>query len=176
MQIRIRDAVHRDADEIAAAHIASWRAAYTHIFPSSIFDSPDFDRSRIEMWQRWTHSPTADRRLVVAVGNDRVVGFAHTGLRDDPGRDEDPACGELFGFYAHPDVWGTDAAKLLMNSALSSLGDLGVDRAVVWTFAEASRARAFYEKSGWSSTGSIDTWARHPDHPVEAVELMHPLR
>ena len=176
MQIRIRDAVRRDVDEIAAAHIASWRAAYTHIFPSSIFDSPDFDRSRIEMWQRWTHSPTSDRRLIVAVADDRVVGFAHTGLRDQPGHNLDRGCGELFGFYAHPDVWGTDVAKLMMNSALSSLRYLGVDRAVVWTLADARRARAFYEKSGWSLTGSTDTWTRYPDHPVGAVELTHTLK
>lgn len=175
MQLHIRDAVRRDADEIAATHIASWRAAYTHIFPSSIFDAPDFDRSRIEMWRDWTHSPTADRRLVVAVGDDRVVGFAHTGLRDDSGSDEGRRCGELFGFYAHPDVWGTGVARSMMNAALHSLGHLGVDRAVVWTFGEAGRARAFYEKAGWSLTGATDTWARYPDHPVEAVELMHPL-
>lgn len=176
MQVRIRDAVRDDADSIAAAHIASWRAAYTHIFPPSIFDSPDFDRSRIEMWRRWTHSPTPDRRLIVATKDERVVGFAHTGRRDDPAHDHEPACGELFGFYAHPDVWGTGVAKLMMDSSLSSLRDLGVDHAVVWTLADAHRARAFYEKSGWSVTGSTDTWARYPDHPVEEVELKHSLK
>ena len=32
MQIRIRDGIRSDAEPIAAAHIASGRAAYTHIF------------------------------------------------------------------------------------------------------------------------------------------------
>ena len=176
MQIRIRDAVPDDAGAIAAAHIASWRAAYTHIFPPSIFDAPAFDRSRIEMWRRWTHSPTPDRRLIVATADERVVGFAHIGHSGDPAHEQRPRFGELFGFYAHPDVWGTGVTKLMMDSALSSLRDLGVDHAVVWTLADAHRARAFYEKSGWSLTGSTAMWTRYPDHPVAEVELKHSLK
>lgn len=175
MQIRIRDAVRGDADAISAAHIASWRAAYAHIFPPSVFDAPEFDRSRMEMWRRWTHSPTPDRRLIVATADGRVVGFAHTGHGGQLEGKQEPGCGELFGFYAHPDVWGTDVAKLMMHSALASLRALGIERAVVWTFAEADRARAFYEKSGWSSTGATDTWALYPDNPAVQVELEHPL-
>ncbi len=171
MHVRVRDAVRSDADAIAAAHIASWRAAYTHIFPASIFDSPDFDRSRVELWRRWSHSPTADRRLVVATVDHRVVGFAHTGCRDESDETDRTRCGELLGFYAHPDVWGTDVAPLMMESAISSLRDLDVCRAVVWTLADADRARRFYEKSGWSPTGETDTWARYPDHPVAEVQL-----
>jgi len=175
MQIRILDAIRGDADAIAAAHIASWRAAYTHIFPASVFGSPDFDQSRIEMWRSWSHSSTPDRRLIVATADERVVGFAHTGLCDAPAPHREPECGELFGFYAHPEVWGTNVATLMMDSALSSLRQLGVGRAIVWTLTEAHRARAFYEKSGWSLTGSTNTWSRYPDSPVPEVELMHPL-
>lgn len=127
------------------------------------------------MWRSWSHSPTPDRRLVVAVADERVVGFAHTGISEEVGDDQDPGCGELFGFYAHPDVWGTDVAEMMMDSALSSLRDLGISRAVVWALADAHRARAFYEKSGWSLTGNSDTWAGYPDHPVADVELVHSL-
>lgn len=128
------------------------------------------------MWRRWSHSSTPDRRLVVATADERVVGFAHTGLRDDPAHEQEPTCGELFRFYAHPDVWGTGVATLMMDSAISSLRDLGVDDAVVWTLADAHRARAFYQKCGWSLTGASDTWARYPDHPTAAVELTQSLR
>lgn len=175
VQVRIRDAVAGDADAIAAAHIASWRAAYTHIFPASVFDSPDFDRSRIEMWRNWSRSSTPDRRLIVATADDRVVGFAHTGRRDEPHGVHDPDRGELLGFYAHPDVWGTGVATAMMDAALSSLRDDGVARAIVWTLADAHRARAFYEKSGWTLTGNTGTWARYPDHPVDEVEFAQPL-
>ncbi len=175
MHIRIRDGIRSDADAIAAAHIASWRAAYAHIFPPSIFDSPDFDQSRIQMWRSWTHSPTPDRRLIVATADERVVGFVHTGRSDRPGLHRGSECGELFGFYAHPDVWGTQVATLMMNSALSSLSQLGVDRAIVWTLTDAHRARAFYEKSGWSLTGSTGLCALYPNSAATEVELMHPL-
>ena len=123
-----------------------------------------------------TESGEDYRQLIVATADERVVGFAHTGHSDEPAHEQRPTCGELFGFYAHPDVWGTGVAKLMMDSALSSLRDLGVDHAVVWTLADAHRARAFYEKSGWCLTGSSDTWTRYPDHPAAEVELKHSLK
>lgn len=173
--VGVRDAIRADADDIAATHIASWRVGYTHIFPRSVFDDPDFDRSRVAIWRSWTHSPTADRRLVVGTLDGRIRGLAHTGLVDDSADDADAGCGELFGFYAHPEVWGTAVAPRMMDSALESLASLGVPRAVVWTFARADRARAFYEKSGWSLTDRTDVWDRYPDHPVDAVQLAQAL-
>lgn len=93
-----------------------------HIFPASIFESPDFDRSRIEIWRRWTHSPTADRRLVVATADRSVVWFEHTGFCNEPDGGGATGRGELHGFYAHPDAWGTGAAPLLMASIVPSSG------------------------------------------------------
>ncbi len=169
--MRVRDAVRPDADAIAAAHIAAWRAGYRHIFPASIFDDPDFDRSRIEMWRRWSHSPTPDRRLFVADDGSRVVGFALSGHADEDGVD----AGEVLGFYVHPDAWGSSAATLLMDAALEHLRSLGHDRVVVWTLADAHRARAFYSKAGVAPTGRTDTWRRYPEHPVEDLEYARDL-
>jgi len=83
MAVLVRNAVLEDADAIADAHIASWRSAYRHIFPDSVFAAHDFDSSRREMWRAWTHSQTPDRRLQVVVSDGRVLGFAHTGDSDD---------------------------------------------------------------------------------------------
>lgn len=171
MEIRIREAVRDNADAIAAAHIAAWRAGYTHIFSSVVFDAPDFDRSRIEMWHRWSHSPTADRRLIVATADGRVVGFAHTGHSEELDRDEQPLGAELLGFYAHPDVWGTPVATLMMDAAVARMNTLGHDRAVLWTLAEADRACAFYSRAGWTLAGRTDIWTHYPNSPVAAVEF-----
>lgn len=174
MSILVRDGVPEDADAIADADIASWRAAYRHIFPAAIFDSPDFDNSRGEMWRAWTHSPTPDRRLSVAVLDDRVVGFAHAGDSDDEdsvhSTDQADRFGEVFGFYVHPDAWGSGAAGALMDAAVQHLADLGHRRAVVWTLGDAARARRFYAKTGWTETGRTGTWDRYPESPVSELE------
>lgn len=171
MAILIRDADRSDADAIAQVHIASWRSAYRHIFPPTVFDDPDFDRSRIAMWRSWSHSPTPDRRLVVAVDKGLVVGFAHSGHTDGDG----VVAGEIFGFYTHPDSWGSGAASALMTCSLDHLRLLGHSRAVLWTLGEAHRARAFYEKSGFVPSGRTDLWTRYPDHPVDDVEYVRAL-
>ena len=173
MDIGVRDARPRDADEIAAAHIASWRAAYAHIFPSTIFDDPEFDESRYAMWRAWSRSPTADGRLIVAVAGDRTVGFAHTGHAEPAATGQ--RWGELYAFYTHPDAWGSGAASALMAAALDHLASLGHGRAILWTFSDAHRARRFYEKTGWEPTGEVDIWSHHPEAPTPSVEYEHAL-
>jgi GNAT superfamily N-acetyltransferase len=179
MAVLVRNARREDADAIADAHIASWRAAYRHIFPATVFDADDFDSSRREMWRAWTHSQTPDRRLHVAAIDGRAVGFAHTGHSDDEASlaatNGGDRFGELFGFYVHPDAWGSGAAGLLMDAALKHLIEIGHQRAVVWTLRDTARARHFYTKSGWSETGRTDTWTRYQECPVAEVEYVHQL-
>lgn len=179
MTMVVRHAVREDADAIADAHVASWRAAYRHIFPASILDDADFDRERRELWRGWTHSPTPDCRLQVIVDDDRVVGFAYTGDSDDEAgvaaKEQGDRFGELFGFYLHPDAWGSGAAQLLMDAALEHLAEIGLHRAVLWTFSDAPQARRFYTKSGWVETGETDIFTRYPDHPVPELQYVHEL-
>jgi hypothetical protein len=63
-----------------------------------------------------------------------------------------------------------------MTAALEHLASLGHARAVVWTFADAGRARAFYRKTGWTVTGRTDIWASYPEAPTGQVEYANALR
>jgi GNAT superfamily N-acetyltransferase len=173
MTIDVRTANPGDADAICDVHVASWRAGYAHIFPPSILDAADFESTRRTMWSGWTHSPTPDRRLIVATLDTRVLGFAHTGLTEND--DATNPSSELLGFYTHPDSWGTGVAARMMASALDHLVDLATDRSILWTLHDAHRARAFYEKSGWRLSGRTDIWTRYPDFPVADVEYEYDL-
>ena len=136
----------------------------------ALFDADDFDSSRRNMWRSWTHSLTPNRRMQVAEVGGRLVGFAHTGDSDDQAcvsaTDPLDRFGELFGFYVHPDAWGSGAATALMDAALQHLVDLGHRRAVVWTLSDAAGPAASTSKSGWVETGRVDIWARYPAHRV----------
>ncbi|MGB3735004.1 MAG: hypothetical protein WA964_08620 [Ilumatobacter sp.] len=47
--------------------------------------------------------------------------------------------------------------------------------AVVWTLSDATRARRFYEKTGWIETGRTGVWDRYPAHPVPELEYARTL-
>jgi ribosomal protein S18 acetylase RimI-like enzyme len=81
--------------------------------------------------------------------------------------------GVLQTLYVMPDVWSRGIGSTLHDHALDRLRETNVDEARLWTLTENQRARAFYEKRGWSLTGrtSVNPF---PPHPIE-VEYARPL-
>jgi N-acetylglutamate synthase-like GNAT family acetyltransferase len=148
-EIRVRNAVAADGQEIGEAHAEAWLAAYEHIF------DPEFLRRAAEGRRRgWSHS--MQRRLAVPnillVGelNGHVMGFAHAAPSPDARR------AEVCGFYCHPDAWGTGVAMQLMAECIVDLGE-HADEVFLWTPRDAHRARHFYEKVGFHATGQART-------------------
>lgn len=163
MAVQVRFAQPDDADAIAAAHIEGWRSGYRHVFPTEFLDAPEFASSRLERWRGWTWNEFVDSQLFVVLLRDRVVGFGHVGpervepVCDQSGTDINPpttlARGEIYGFYLHPDAWGSGAASALIARCHEYLRDEGFAEAVLWVLRDNPRARVFYEKSGWWATG-----------------------
>ncbi|MCU1468516.1 MAG: GCN5-related N-acetyltransferase [Actinomycetia bacterium] len=60
---------------------------------------------------------------------------------------------QILGFFAHPDVWGTGLAVLLMRQTCEALAGSGCHEVVLWTPREAGQARRLYEKVGFALTG-----------------------
>ena len=145
--IVVRHAVLADADEIGDAHAEAWRVAYADLFEPDVLDRAVDDRRK-----RWPTVMEADwfayTTLLVAERDGRVQGFAHFGPCV-----EDPDVGEIYGFYLHPDAWGSGAAAELMREALTTFSSTGCRRVRLWTHPGATRARAFYAKSGFRETG-----------------------
>lgn len=94
-------------------------------------------------------SKPADERLIVPEVDGRVVGFAHYGAESEPNPDSGER-GELFGFYLHPDYWGSGLADALMERVVTDLVD-HFSEAVLWVLKDNPRARRFYERNGWVS-------------------------
>lgn len=118
-------------------------------------------------------------RLFVVSVHDRVVGFSHTG-RERLDHSVDAADislrGEVYGFYLHPTAWGSGGAGALMSRCEEFLRDEGYPSAVLWVLRDNSRARAFYEKAGWSFNGQESDFAPH-DSPGSALpEVQYEVR
>lgn len=182
MAVHVRLAQPDDADAIAAAHIEGWRVGYRHVFPTEFLDAPEFASSRLERWRAWTWNEFANSQLFVVSLRDRVVGFGHVGpervqpVCDQSGTDAAPAItharGEVYGFYLHPDAWGSGAASALIARCHEYLRDEGFSDAVLWVLRDNPRARVFYEKSGWTATGEEMLFEAQNIAPVPEVQYL----
>lgn len=154
MTFEIRAATRADADGITDVQVASWRAGYAHVFPRAVLYADDFDSSRRSFWNLWRFAP--GHRVAVATeptdGGERVVGFASYGPERERARGF-TGRGEVWAFYLHPDVWGTGLSSQLMEYTETRLRAEGFACAVLWVLDDNPRARAFYEKFGWSASG-----------------------
>jgi GNAT superfamily N-acetyltransferase len=149
--IEVRPAVRDDADDLAWAHIEGWRVGYRHLLPADYLQSDEFAQVRLDRWRAWTW-PQPRAEMFAGVLDGRVVGFGHAGPEDEPPVDH-PDRGEVYGFYLHPDAWGSGVATALMQACSEFLRTAGFAQAVLWVLRDNPRARGFYEKVGWSPTG-----------------------
>ncbi len=165
--IEVRDAVIDDADAIATAHIDGWRMGYRGVVPDEYLDAEEFATHRRDRWRAWNWQSITDSRLFVVTHHERVVGFGHAGPEELTGAHTAdnavdaaaPRRGEIYGFYLHPSAWGSGSAGALMSRCEEFLRDEGFTSAVLWVLRDNPRARAFYEKAGWHSTGQESSFA-----------------
>jgi GNAT superfamily N-acetyltransferase len=177
--IEVRPAGIADADDLAAAHIEGWRVGYRGLFPDSLLDAPEFRTSRLANWRAWNWERFEGSGHLALVLDGRVVGFSHLGPErvqaGSVGPGQPGPVGEVYGFYLHPDAWGSGGATALMARSVERLIDLGHTYAVLWVLRDNPRARAFYEKVGWSATGAELAWTGpqtvpHSHPPVPEVQ------
>jgi ribosomal protein S18 acetylase RimI-like enzyme len=165
----VRVARRDDADQIAAVHVAAWRAAYAHVYPQEFLASDEFAERRHERWREWRLG--AGERVAVATlpadhpssdaptgpptrppNTERVVAFAWYGPERDRGRGQ-TGRGEITAFYTDPRAWGSGVANVLMEFTELRLRAEGFVTAVLWVLTDNPRARRFYERHGWAPTG-----------------------
>ena len=68
----------------------------------------------------------------------------------------------LFQLFVRPAWWGTGLASALHEEFLAEARRRGYTRARLNTPAGHARARRFYERRGWRTTGQIETWRGLP--------------
>lgn len=150
MGIEIRQSIGADSDAIAEVHVAAWRVAYAHVVPAWFLADPRFESARHDGWRRKLvddHRPAGwddNDQVFSGILDGRVVGFGHVGAAHGPGAD-----GEIYGFYVHPEAWGTGLADTLIERCHEALAARFED-ALLWVLTDNGRARRFYERNGWS--------------------------
>jgi GNAT superfamily N-acetyltransferase len=113
--------------------------------------------SAAEMTQAWhtaiTRPPQARFRVLVAVEESRVVGYATTVPGQDP--DADPATdGEVQEFAVDPPARNRSHGSRLLNAAADTLRADGFLRARWWVGTTDDALRRFLTAAGWAADGS----------------------
>ena len=172
MGFEIRAASRTDASAIARVHVAAWREGYAGVVPDSVLHADDFEADRIRMWSDWRFNP--GQRVSVCVrldddGREQITGFAAYGPERDriggfAGR------GELYALYVLPECWGDGTAAALIVHTDERLRAEGFHEAVLWVLKQNPRARAFYEKHGWTATGRGDVFEGDSEVRLPEVE------
>ena len=150
--IAVRAALPTDATAMAALHVRAWRAAYGHVMPAAFLARLTVG-DREAMWRRSITEPElapAERVILVAETGDAVVGFAAAGHARG---DDEFGLGELYAINVDPPAWRRGAGRALLAAATAWL-DARFAVSILWVVDDNRRARALYERAGWSTDGA----------------------
>ena len=144
----LRRACPGDEAILAFIQTEAWKSAFQDIL------SPDTlarysDKARTEdMYTTVLGRDLARVTLASAAGQPCGIA-AWSRNRDDLG----PEVAELICIHVLPGQWHRGCGSAMMENALQEMKAAGYTAAVLWVFTTNTRARAFYEKLGFSPTG-----------------------
>ena len=144
MNIKIEPMTANDSKSVAEIHTQSWQFAYKGIIPQEFLDAIDV-KKREENWARGLIEDPGLIRLVAKDNNDSIIGFV-CGLHN---RDKALKIdSELWAIYVYPDQIRRGIGKLLFNTYVNELRNMGFSTMNVWVLEKNSIARGFYERMG----------------------------
>ena len=151
--VTIRPVRLDDIPDVVEVAGAAWRAAYSDILPTEVFDqwSP---AEAAAGWREIVVDP--ERTTLVVETEGRVCGYVGFGRARD--EDLDPAhTAEIYGLYVHPERWGQGLGWALLQAAYRVLLERGYQNVSLWTMRDNARARRFYERAGLGWDGQTKT-------------------
>ncbi|MFI7642835.1 GNAT family N-acetyltransferase [Nonomuraea sp. NPDC049400] len=150
-----------DGDAVGVIHAESWKAAYTGFF------SPEFGDAAVSHRRGKWHGVLAEGKdtILLAALDGRPLAFSYFGSSP-----EQPESAEIFGFYGHPDGWGSGIAQTLMTASLDRIRETGFKRVHLWTLRDTPQSRRFYAKSGFTESGAVRDHDFGDGNPIAQVE------
>lgn len=147
----VRAAVPLDSASIAAIQTRSWQAGGG--LPAAVLETLD-DGAVQDTWAvAITMPPSPRHRVLVAVADGVVVGFAATAPASDP--DSQPAVeGEVVALYVDPSHRVAGHGSRLLSACADGIRDEGCAVAYHWIAAADLVSRSFFVGAGWAADGA----------------------
>ena len=138
----VRPAAPRDAKGIAEIHVATWQAAYQGLIPAEVLKAMTVEK-RLAYWKEAIEY--SDPQILVALDNDKVIGFVGFDRSRDPGTKS--SVGEIWAMYVTPEHWRKGAGLALWDGARDGLKEEGCTQVTLWVLLANERALQFYEQA-----------------------------
>ncbi|MCB0913541.1 MAG: GNAT family N-acetyltransferase [Propionibacteriaceae bacterium] len=149
----VRLALPAEAGAIATLQRRAWQQTLPSDLAAEVLASVDL-AGMTESWEAAIRRPPlAQFRVLVALGAERVVGFAALGPSDDP----DAAAGAdalVAEFVVDPVAQRNGHGSRLLNACVDTLRADGFTRATWWVQAGDDVLRRFLTEAGWAADGA----------------------
>jgi GNAT superfamily N-acetyltransferase len=143
----VRLARTSDVDDIADINVRSWRSHFAGVLPDDVLGALDVRDLAMSWASSILNPPMPSQRVLVAVDDDRVVGYAAIGPATDP--DADSSTAELLALEIDPDQLGQGHGSRLMAAAIDHVHGLGMTDVVSWCALDDQPRRQFLQSAGW---------------------------
>lgn len=164
----VRLALPAEAVDIARIQRRAW--SETGVLASAVAQLPA-DAAARAWHEAITRPPLAHFRVLVAIGEAGVVGFAVTGPSpDDDAAERDGTIGE---FVIDPTSRGKGHGSRLVNAAVDTLRTDGYDVATMWVQAADDALRSFLVSCGWGADGAHQEVALDESAPHLKLVRLH---
>ena len=150
--VSVRPARAEDAERVARVQLSTWRTAYARLLPPEALDVPE--EQAAALWLGAVERPpTPQHRLLVAMEQVELVGFAASGPAGDEGLDPATTV-ELLTLLVEP-RWGRRGhGSRLVAASVADWQQDGRSLAVCWAFERDAVTQAFLRGAGWEPDGS----------------------
>lgn len=168
----VRAAYPGDVAAVAQIQVRAWHEGYRDVIPAPALAAMTGPQAT-ELWrERWAEAvaapPSKRHRLLVAVDDGVIAGFAAHGPASEP--DHDPATtGELLTLLVDPAHGRSGHGSRLLAATADHLREDGCTTAVTWLFAADETLRGFLASAGWAPDGAHSTVDM--GEPVKMVRL-----
>lgn len=155
--VGVRAAYPSDVEAVVDIQVRAWREGYAPVMPASALAEMTGDEAAGLWRERWAEAvaapPSPRHRLLVAVDEGVITGFAAHAPAGDPDQDQ-AVTGELLTLLVDPTRRRSGHGSRLLAATVDHLREDGCTTAVTWVFAADDVLRGFLTTSGWAPDGA----------------------
>ena len=148
----VRLALPAEAAQIAAVQRRTWTQQLPAEVAEEVLAGVDLETMAASWQAAIQRPPLAQFRVLVAVADSRVVGFAAVGPSDDPDA-EHGEDGIVVEFAIDPLAQRSGHGSRLLNACVDTLRADGFERATWWVRSTDDPLRRFLVEAGWAADG-----------------------
>jgi GNAT superfamily N-acetyltransferase len=142
---------------VAEIQVRAWREGYRGVIPDAALAEMTASDATAMWRDRWAEAvaapPSPLHRLLVAVDEGVITGFAAQAPAEDPDQDPDTT-GELLTLLVDPAHGRAGHGSRLLAATVDHLREDGCTTAIAWVFAADDTLRGFLASAGWAPDGA----------------------